>query len=69
MSAPGRFTAQLAHAGWAVLSWVGDTVSGRRALAQERVAHQSTKNHLSQQLGMNALLLAELRRGKAGGAE
>jgi hypothetical protein len=60
MSAPTRLSAQLAHAGWAVLSWVGDAVSGRRALVQDR---------LSEQLGLNARLIAGLHQGAAGGAE
>jgi len=69
MSAPTRLKAQLAHAGWAVLSWVDDTVKGRRALAQERSARRRVEHQLSEQIGINARLIGGPGQGAGGGAE
>lgn len=61
MSAPGRLRTRLTDAGRAVLSWVDDVAKARRALARERAVRRSVEHQLSEQRGINALLLAELR--------
>lgn len=69
MNAPARLSAQLAHAGWALLGWADDTVSGRRALARERSARRRVEHQLSEQMRLNAQLLTGLHQGADGGAE
>jgi len=69
MSTHKAVAAQLAHAGWAVLGWVDDTVKGRRELAQALLDLRETERLLSAQLELNGRLMTRQSWDAAGGAE
>lgn len=62
MSILRRLSARLA-------GWADDTITGRRALTQERIAKRLVEDRLLEQLRLNVQLVSAQGRRAAGGAE